>query len=530
MKPTPSAYLPALDGLRALAVAAVFAYHLSLPLFRGGFLGVDLFFVISGFLITTLLVTEAQRTNRVRITAFWMRRVRRLMPALVLMVVVVSAAALLIGRDLDAGLRLQVLGAAVYGSNWVQIASGASYVEHFEPSLLTHLWSLGVEEQFYLIWPFVVVVLISFLVRRRSRVLAVCLLAGASAAWMAVAFVPGADPTRAYVGTDTHGFGLLLGAALGFGLPLRRRSDSPGRAARLSARPGLLSAVGITGYMVVLAGMLLLTDQGTATFRGGIVLVDVAAVGLVAAAARGAGPVGAVFALPVLTWIGRRSYGIYLWHWPVIVIAERLLPRGTGPLELAMIAVLVTMAATEVSWRLVEVPIRTVGFRRWIGRLTYLTPGRVRTRPLRRSLGWLGIGAFAGVFALAACGVAISPQTSGLADQLAAGEQALSAHQDQPVHQFTTYPAPAAGPTAGPAAVQMNSPPRTSVPTTRVPTTRVPTTRVPTPTSKAPAKPTPKATVKGTPKACEGRRRLRRAGPRPPRRAGRRRPRSPRRR
>ena len=298
MKPTPSAYLPALDGLRALAVAAVFAYHLSLPLFRGGFLGVDLFFVISGFLITTLLVTEAQRTNRVRITAFWMRRVRRLMPALVLMVVVVSAAALLIGRDLDAGLRLQVLGAAVYGSNWVQIASGASYVEHFEPSLLTHLWSLGVEEQFYLIWPFVVVVLISFLVRRRSRVLAVCLLAGASAAWMAVAFVPGADPTRAYVGTDTHGFGLLLGAALGFGLPLRRRSDSPGRAARLSARPGLLSAVGIIGYMVVLAGMLLLTDQGTATFRGGIVLVDVAAVGLVAAAARGAGPVGAVFALP----------------------------------------------------------------------------------------------------------------------------------------------------------------------------------------------------------------------------------------
>ncbi len=494
MKPTPSAYMPALDGLRALAVAAVFAYHLSLPVFRGGFLGVDLFFVISGFLITTLLVTEAERTHRVRIKAFWMRRVRRLLPALVLMVAVVSAAALLIGRDLDAGLRLQVLGAAVYGSNWLQIASGASYVEHYEPSLLTHLWSLGVEEQFYLIWPFVVVVVLSFVGRRRFQVLAVCLLAAASAAWMALVFVPGADPTRVYVGTDTHGFGLLLGAALGFGLNVRRRAAVTVRPPRVRVRPGLLSAMGLVGYMVVLAGMLLLTDQSTATFRGGIVLVDVAAVGLVAAAARGAGPVGVVFAFPMLTWIGRRSYGIYLWHWPVIVIAERLLPRGTGTLELAVIAVVVTMVATEISWRLVEVPIRTVGFRRSIGRLTYLTPGRRRTRPLRRSLGWLGLGTFAGVFTLAACGVVIAPATSGLADQLAAGEQALSAHPDRPIHQFTSYAHPAAEPeqpdTAAPRAPS-TTPSAAAVPPTRPPMVSRPSAAVGPPAAGASTAPKP---------------------------------------
>ena len=225
-------YLPALDGLRATAVAAVVLYHLGVPFIPGGYLGVDLFFVISGFLITTLLVEEARRTNRIRIGTFWLRRARRLIPALVLMVVVVSAAVTIIGRDLDASLRTQVVGAAVYGSNWFQIAAGSSYVERYEPQVFTHLWSLAVEEQFYLIWPFVVVLLLSFLATRRARIAVVLALAAASAAWMTYLFVPGADPTRVYLGTDTHGFALLLGAALGLALP----AGAGGRAANHPAR------------------------------------------------------------------------------------------------------------------------------------------------------------------------------------------------------------------------------------------------------------------------------------------------------
>ena len=464
-KPLGPGYMPALDGLRALAVAAVFLYHLRLPFIPGGFLGVDVFFVISGFLITMLLVTEAERTNRVRLGAFWIRRGRRLFPALVAMVAVVCAVALFIGRDLDVGLRGQVLGAAVYGSNWLQIASGQAYVESYEPLLFTHLWSLAVEEQFYLIWPFVVVLLLSFLSTKRMRVCVILAAAAASAVWMGFAYIPGADPTRAYVGTDTHGFALLLGAALGVGMQVVR----PGVRTRIPSRHRTPAFFGLVGLLGVLGGMLFLTDTGEASFRGGIVAVDIAAVALVAAAARGVGVVGATFAAPLLTWIGRRSYAIYLWHWPVIVIAERSLPIGTALWVLVAIAISVTMVAAEISWRFVEVPIRTLGFAGWLRHLRDLVLGvapatelqarrpgwsgptvGVRSRPagrspgpatgsdpgsgvvtvpaVRRGLGWLGVGVMLSVVVLAACGVAGAPERSSLEAQLATAQAALVNH------------------------------------------------------------------------------------------------------
>ena len=416
-------YLPALDGLRAIAVAAVVLYHLGVSFIPGGYLGVDLFFVISGFLITTLLVEEARRTNRIRIGTFWLRRARRLIPALVLMVVVVSAAVTIIGRDLDASLRTQVVGAAVYGSNWFQIATGSSYVERYEPQVFTHLWSLAVEEQFYLIWPFVVVLLLSFLATRRARIAVVLALAAASAAWMTYLFVPGADPTRVYVGTDTHGFALLLGAALGL-------ASRPGRAGgRPITPPGRRDpwpVLGVLGYMVVLAGVLLLSDQAPAAFRGGILLVDVAAVALVAAAVRGAGPIGFVFSLPLFTWIGRRSYGIYLWHWPLIVILARVLPWETPGWVTVGVVVVGTVLIAQVSYRYLETPIRNRGFVGAAKGLGKHVSGHLGARPGRRGLGVAGGIGFVVLIVVAAIGLVAAPARSALADQLAAGEAALS--------------------------------------------------------------------------------------------------------
>ena len=447
LRATPGvSYLPALDGLRAVAVVAVVGYHLGLDFLPGGFLGVDLFFVISGFLITMLLTIQAENTGRVRIGAFWLRRARRLLPALVVLVVAVCAAAVLIGHELTAGLRLQVFGAAVYGSNWMQIASGSSYVQHEQPSLFTHLWSLAVEEQFYLLWPFVVVLLLSFADRRRTRVLVVLALALASALWMAWVFVPGTDPTRAYVGTDTHGFPLLLGAALGLGLPIPPARGAVGHPLRSA---GWWPWLGVAGAGAVLAGMLLLTDSGAASFWGGIFLVDLFAVLLVGAAALGVGPVGGIFALPVLRWVGCRSYGIYLWHWPVIVILGRLAPGSAGSWPAVVAAVAVTGAAAEVSWRLVECPIRRFGFGQWCRQLRQAL-SRTAVSPQRRRPPVIAVSAFAVAFAVAAVGIASAPARSIVDEQLAAGQQAIARHQ--------------AAAQRPPAPPQTLVPPRTLVP------------------------------------------------------------------
>lgn len=452
-------YLPALDGLRAVAVVAVFAYHLGVPFLPGGFLGVDLFFVLSGFLITTLLVAEGEETGRIRIGRFWLRRARRLLPALIGMLTVSCAAAVLVGRDLTAGLRQQLLGAALYSSNWVQIATGSSYVQRDSPSLLTHLWSLAVEEQFYLLWPFVVILLLSFFTERRSRVLAVSALAVLSGIWMAVNTTAGADPTRIYVGTDTHEFGLLLGAALALAL----RRPAAGRPVPSGTHPRVRGSwVGLTGLAGVITGMTVLSDSSTGTFRGGLFLVDLCAVMLVAAAASGDGPVGRIFALPALTWVGRRSYAIYLWHWPIIVILERLVPATPPRWPVVAAATIATLAATEISYRLVERPIRISGLRGWLGDIAAILTGRYRVPGASRQLALAGAAAFAIIAMVAAIGVITAPQQSDLDRQLAAGQQAIAAHRSAKAAPTTPTRAPASGPTVPGAVPEKPRPDRTT--------------------------------------------------------------------
>lgn len=354
--PSVPARLGGLDGLRAIAVLAVMAYHLLPNSLVGGYIGVDLFFVISGFLITGLLVRERAVTGRIGLRAFWTRRARRLLPALAIVVITCSAVAAYVGGDVLVGLGRQLLGAATFSINWLFIAQGSSYFDASTPELFRNLWSLAVEEQFYLIWPLAMLLLL--LVRNRFvRAAIASSLAIASAVAMAV--LSGDDGTRVYYGTDTHSFGLALGAALAFLLEARFTgdADAPARARRIA-----LPIVGAAALAGVLAIAALLPEDAPFTTRGGLALASaLGAIAILGATMPGSW-LGRALDIPPLRWIGERSYGLYLWHWPVVVLFAAALPPGAPWWVTPAAALAVTVTAAALSYRFVEAPIRRRGF------------------------------------------------------------------------------------------------------------------------------------------------------------------------
>jgi peptidoglycan/LPS O-acetylase OafA/YrhL len=365
------AYSPALDGLRAVAVVAVLLYHLSLPWVRGGFLGVDLFFVLSGFLITSLLVREYQVRGTIRLGAFWARRVRRLLPAALLVILAVCVCwALTATSDQVWSVRHDALWTLGYAANWHFVLSGQSYFAQFSaPSPLLHTWSLAIEEQFYVVWPLLVLLLLRW---RRGRlwVLTAVALAGAacSAALMRHEY-HAAEPSRVYYGTDTRAHELLAGAVLALLLagPLGDR-----------LRPWL-RRLAVPAALAVLVALILMPDTWPWYYRGaGLVFGFVAAV-LVAGVYAG-GPAGAPLArllgVRPLAWLGRISYGLYLWHWPVYQALNESSTHLSSPaLDVARIAVALLIAV--VSFYLVEQPVRRgrpLGFRLSPRRLAVAAP------------------------------------------------------------------------------------------------------------------------------------------------------------
>lgn len=347
------AYRPALDGLRGVAVAAVIAYHLGAPFAPGGFLGVDVFLVVSGYLITALLLAEHDRSGgRIDLKDFWIRRARRLLPALIVVLVAVAVWGHLAAppATLDR-LRGDGLAALGYVANWRFVATGQSYFEAFlEPSPLRHLWSLGVEEQWYLLWPIVVVLLARLVARRRGLAVVVCGAgAVASAVLMAALHDAGSDPSRAYYGTDTRAQALLVGAALAAWRWWRPRTWGP------RSRPADVAAtVGLVGLGVALV---VADDEASWLYSGGFLAVAAASVAAVAVAADGRGPVARALSAPPLVWVGRRSYGLYLWHWPVVVACTAD-STGLGEPALAAIRLGLIVALAELSYRFVEQPVR----------------------------------------------------------------------------------------------------------------------------------------------------------------------------
>jgi len=372
-------HLPGLDGLRAVAVLLVLGYHVAPDRVPGGFVGVDVFFVLSGFLITSLLLREVDQRGRVDLRRFWVRRFRRLAPAVVVTVTTVAAATVVVGHDTAAGLRSQVVGAFTWTSNWIQIHEGWDYADRSVPPLFNHLWSLAIEEQFYLLWPLLFLGLITLFDRAGARRVALTL-AFVSAVLMAVWFVID-NPSRAYFGLDSHSFGLLLGAAIALGGSphlLGGRAAS-GRQIAGYTVSGLLSLA----LIGLFAGTIAWEDWGT--FLGGLALVNLAAGALVLAVANPT-PLARLLGWLPLRWLGERSYGVYLWHWPLIIMVTRLAPAEHAEIA-AGIAALVSVVIAAASYRFVETPMRRDGIgatlRRWARELRGSDGGpSLRTRVL----------------------------------------------------------------------------------------------------------------------------------------------------
>ncbi|OFS76441.1 hypothetical protein HMPREF3167_01105 [Trueperella sp. HMSC08B05] len=351
-------YIPGLDGVRALAVTAVIAYHLFPGLVRGGFLGVDVFFVLSGFLITTLLLREDRKNNYINLKAFWQRRLRRLIPALVALILVVVPVALAINRDLLVGVRRQVLGALTFSTNWLEIAHGSSYFDQTTPNLFKNFWSLAIEEQFYLFWPLLMLVVLALLPGWRSRVALAAGLALGSAGLMMVLY-NGTNATTVYYGTHTHLFGIAIGIGLAF---LWADGSLLGRAhwRQFSAWYGWAALA------LLLVFMLILPDTGPWAYVGGMLLASLLTVVLIASMLVPGSVLAMMGEWRVPRWIGTRSYGLYLWHWPVLVMVGVAYPVAFGSVAYllrSLVAVALTAAICEVSYRYLETPVRKRGIR-----------------------------------------------------------------------------------------------------------------------------------------------------------------------
>ena len=432
-------YLPGLDGMRALAVVAVMVYHANSDWLPGGFLGVEVFFVISGYLITLLLISERERTYRISLGQFWLRRARRLLPALYVMMALVVTWTALFKRDALGALRGDVVAGVFYVSNWYQIFTGLGYTAAGDFAPLRHLWSLAVEEQFYLLWPVVMILLLGRSGTRRVADVSRWLFLGAIAITVLVAllYYPGpiADPAvtpdaywwigdrpiskidTLYLSTFTRLGGLMLGSA--FAMVWRPLAVVRGP---LRSKGHLFDVVALVA--IVFLGwlswnMYLATPSGADPFlfRGGLFLVGMATVAVLAAVTHRGASANRILGNAVLLWIGTRSYGLYLYHWPIYQMIRGVAGNKLSLLEFVL-AMALTAAVTEVSFRLVERPIRAGHFSRWWRRL--------RARP-QRGPRVIAVGAtamvVAGALALSAVLWAAPLRQNEIAVALDEGEQ-----------------------------------------------------------------------------------------------------------
>ncbi|TBN57803.1 acetyltransferase [Glaciihabitans arcticus] len=440
-----SSRLPGLDGLRALAVTLVILYHLTPGALEGGYIGVDIFFVISGFLITGLLLREKESTGRISLSDFWRRRARRLLPALVVLLLVCCSAAFFVGGDVLVGLGAQLLGALTFSYNWLALAGGASYFDATTPELFRNLWSLAVEEQFYLLWPIVVLGLVA-LAKPRWRLAIVGGVAAASALAMGLLHsgVLGAtfDATRVYYGTDTHSFGLAIGALLA----LLNTAWSPrelewSRASRL-----WLPTLGSVAILALIALSVLMSADEPISYFGGLALVALLTAVAIAGAVVPGAPLARLLDARPLRWIGERSYGLYLWHWPVFVLVSAAIPgwerEPAGAWLLGGIALVLTVAAATLSYRYVETPIRRGGLRgtvrRWRGALGIRRPAALGASALAVLTIALG--------GLSAAAVVTAPAAGVAQSQIEAGQEAIGETPTPEPTGPATEPAPAALP------------------------------------------------------------------------------------
>ncbi len=351
-------YIPGLDGIRAIAVMGVLLYHADLDFIPGGFLGVDVFFVLSGFLITSLLLEQFQRSGGINFKVFYLGRVRRLFPALIALLIVVGFASAFFYKDAAGRSLSDIVASAFYVNNWWYVIGDQSYFDFIaRPPMLKHLWSLAIEEQFYFIWPAVAFVIMRKWHRRGILVFSLGL-ALASTAWMlylsnANGYPELADPSRVYFGTDSHAMGLLIGAALAaVWRPGRMSTHVSPTARRLLNLTGVLALAGLLGFYVLVG------EFTPWLYRGGFLILAAVVALLIAMASHPACALGPLLGRQPLRYIGQRSYGLYLWHWPIYAVTRPELDLALDGLSLLVLRLGLTFGAAELSYRFLEMPIR----------------------------------------------------------------------------------------------------------------------------------------------------------------------------
>ncbi len=350
-------YLPGLDGIRAIAVIAIIIFHLNPKWLPGGFLGVDTFFVISGYLIAMLLINEYEKTGTINILQFWIRRMKRLFPPVLFMILIVIQYIIFFDQSLLYQLKKDVIAALLYISNWWYIFDGLSYFESFEARPLEHLWSLAIEEQFYLLFPLTLMLLLNKWSKKKILLLffVVSLL---SAILMLTLYDPAANVSRIYFGTDTRLQTLLLGVMCAFIWPaFKLKQDAP----RILVV--IIDFLGFIGLIVLMYSIYKLSEHSAFLFNGGFYVLGIFTLLIIMAAVHPSSIMSRLLGIKPLTVIGKYSYSLYLWHYPVIVLMQKHFVQGQVPIYIHISSVILTIVLAVFSYKLIERPYRLNGLK-----------------------------------------------------------------------------------------------------------------------------------------------------------------------
>lgn len=356
-KPISPRYMPGLDGIRAVAVIAIIIYHLNPQWLWGGFLGVDTFFVISGYLITSLLLTEYHNTGKIELTSFWLRRVKRLIPAVLFLVMGVLVLTLIFMPTEIQKVRADSIAAIFYVSNWWYIMQNVDYFEQFAVQPLKHLWSLAIEEQFYLVFPIILLSLLSFIRRLKSIRIIFLILLVISMITMMVLYVPNENVARVYFGTDTRIQTLLMGVLLALVWPPFQLKAKVNRKMRM-----MIDTAGVVGLAILFICFKFVSETNSILYYGGFFLISAVTLLVIASSVHPSGYFAKFLGNKVFTFIGSRSYSLYLWHYPIIVLIHHQFVQGQIPPLVYVVEILLMVLMAEFSYKFIEQPFRKEGF------------------------------------------------------------------------------------------------------------------------------------------------------------------------
>ena len=405
-------YIPAIDGLRAIAVMAVLFYHLGFSWIPGGFLGVDLFFVISGYVITRLLLDSIERSGGLDLRAFYLARIRRLLPALAFMLVTTAIAVGIWAPDTIKRFLIDTPFALTGSMNWWLVGRHLDYFEAIgRPPLLQHTWSLAVEAQFYLLWPLILLLSLRFFGKKRISIAALVIACFSGIALMLVSFSLDASSSskvsHIYFGTDTHSIGLFLGAALAVNwIPQNFKPEVSKKA------QDFIDGIGVFGFLGILATFIFIEESNPALYRIAFPLAGIFGAAIITSIVHPASRFAPLLQNRVLLWIGERSYAIYLWHWVIFQVTRPQVDLAGASWAMYSLRILIVFALADISLRFIELPVRRGVLNYWLKGLKYRTPAEKKRQKVRATAALLTLTATISIISFRAVSIGNSQQAA----------------------------------------------------------------------------------------------------------------------